>query len=79
MRFEATILLKTKEVGWERTQIRTQFGAVFGLNWLDLGPLETWELETGKTNVDTPRLTNEAGMSFRINRYSARFVPLVPI
>jgi len=25
MRFEATTLLKTKEVDWERTQIRSQF------------------------------------------------------
>jgi len=58
MRTEATTLLKTKEVGWERTQIRSQFEATFGLDWPSFGPGES------KLESRWPSLTNEAGMCF---------------
>jgi len=59
MWFEATILLKTKKVDWERTQIRSQFGAVFGLNWLGLGPLETGEFENQNSKLEKRKSTAE--------------------
>jgi len=100
MRFEATTLLKTKEVDWERTQIRSQFEAVFGLNWLGLGLRSERQSEILRFAQNDKRwapklesecipriefpvssiglLTNETGMSFRINRYALWFLPLVP-
>ena len=46
MRNEATTLLKTKEVDWERTQTRSQFEGVFGLNRLGLRRLDLGKTET---------------------------------